>query len=124
MATVQKMFRNRVNTNAIVFSNAGNPLVNGDQSVALELPAAVIFYLAQFVGTPGVAGSIQIEKSNDGTNWVILAAADVVSGTHPVTATGAQIEFKTAARYIRLNVTAGDGTTSWTVTITCVSQRS
>lgn len=88
-------------------------LLNGDQSSGMDLGLRALEAAAQVGGTFGVGGSISIEKSNDGSAWVALAAGDVVSGTHPVTAAG-MVEFKTAARFVRFNVTAGDGTTSLT----------
>lgn len=64
----------------------------------------------QVTGTFGTGGSVKLEGSNDGVNWVglsptALAAAGFFgalgNGEHP--------------KYIRPNVTAGDGTTALTV---------
>lgn len=66
----------------------------------------------QLSGTFGVGGSCQMEGSNDGVNWVILP------GTAALTAAGvfAPMTVNVRPKFIRPNVTAGDGTTSLTVT--------
>lgn len=65
----------------------------------------------QVGGTFGAAGSVQMEGSNDNVNWVILA------GTAALTAAGffAPMTVNVRPKYIRPNVTAGDGTTALTV---------
>lgn len=124
MAVVQKMFKIVANSQQRAYTNLGGAaLANGDQSVPMEVPATGFEMAVQVTGTFGAAGSVQVERSNDAVNWVILAAGDVKSGTHPFTAAGL-VEFATSARYLRLNVTAGDGTTALFVTITNVGQRS
>ena len=66
----------------------------------------------QVAGTFGAGGSVQMEGSNDGVNWSILP------GTAALTAAGffAPMTVNVRPKYIRCNVTAGDGTTSLTVT--------
>lgn len=69
----------------------------------------------QIEGTFGVGGSVTMQMSNDGTNW--QAAADPQG--NDVTKTAADLEtlLDIVGRQIRPNVTAGDGTTSLTVTL-------
>jgi hypothetical protein len=72
----------------------------------------------QITGTFGAAGSINIEGSNDGSNWFILRDP-----------AGAALTFTSAnlkqiledTRYLRPNVTAGDGTTALTVIVVATS---
>lgn len=65
----------------------------------------------QATGTFGTGGSVQLEGSNDGVNFYKLSAA-------ALTAPGVFAPLGPAERpkYIRPNVTAGDGTTSITIT--------
>jgi hypothetical protein len=66
----------------------------------------------QVTGTFGAAGSVQMEGSNDGVNWIILP------GSAALTAAGffAPATAGVRPKFIRPNVTAGDGTTALTVT--------
>jgi hypothetical protein len=65
----------------------------------------------QFVGTFGTGGTIILEGSNDGTNYVTLT--DPSSTT--ISKTAAAIEqVLELTRFVRPRVTAGDGTTSLT----------
>lgn len=66
----------------------------------------------QVTGTFGAGGSVQMEGSNDGVNWVILpgAVALVAAGFFAPATAGVRPKF------VRPNVTAGDGTTALTVT--------
>jgi hypothetical protein len=60
----------------------------------------------------GVGGTISIQGSLDGTNWVILTDPQ----GNAITKTAAAIEsISEATPYIRPIVTAGDGTTSLSV---------
>lgn len=68
----------------------------------------------QISGTFGAGGSINVEGSNNGTVWAILADPQ----GNALTFTTAKIEqVLEAVRYIRPIVTAGDGTTSLTATL-------
>ncbi len=57
-------------------------------------------------GTFGAAGSVQLEGSNDGVNWYKLSPA-------ALSAAGITVSLGVGERprYLRPNVTAGDGTT-------------
>lgn len=68
--------------------------------------------LMQASGTFGSGGSVQLEGSNDGVNWVKLSPAALTSAGMTTT-----LGAEERPRYIRPNVTAGDGTTSLTVSI-------
>lgn len=89
-------------------------LANGDQSAAADLGVRRPEVTWQVSGTPGVGMSIQLEKSNDGANWVILGTALTAAG---------MAEATSAARFMRFNVTAGDGTTALTAVLIAHSLR-
>lgn len=81
---------------------------NGNQGDGAAGPWDTAWFVV--TGTFGVGGSVQIEGSNDGTNWFKLSAAAVTSAgiVAPLGATE-------RPKFIRPNVTAGDGTTAITV---------
>jgi len=83
-------------------------LANGDDSAVFSEPNRAGTISVQVTGTFGVGGSVQLDRSNDGTNFVL-------AGT-PITAAGIQ-DITSYAHYHRLRVTAGDGTTNLTGTI-------
>jgi hypothetical protein len=88
-------------------------LLNGDTGAPVtfhDYPDRTV----QITGTFGASGSVSFEGSNDGTNWVVLT--DPQGGA--ITKTSASIETVTEVpRYVRPNVTAGDGTTNLVVTM-------
>jgi hypothetical protein len=89
------------------------PLLNGEAGATLDLPAFGD-RTVQIAGTFGAGGTIVIEGSLDGTNWITM---NNIQGTAlSFTAAGLRAVSE-ATRYIRPRVTAGDGTTSLTVTI-------
>jgi hypothetical protein len=68
----------------------------------------------QVSGTFGAAGSVTLEGSNDGVTYATLADPQ----GNALTITAAKLEqVLELPRYVRPRVTAGDGTTSLTVTI-------
>lgn len=68
----------------------------------------------QVAGTFGVGGSMTLEGSNDGVNFVALADPQ----GNALTFTAGKIEqILEGPRYVRPRVTAGDGTTNLTATI-------
>jgi hypothetical protein len=86
-------------------------LLNGDDGGALSLPNFTD-RTVQIFGTFGTGGTISIQGSLDGTNWVILTDPQ----GNAITKTAAAIEsISEATPYIRPIVTAGDGTTSLSV---------
>lgn len=88
-------------------------LANGDDGRAIEL-ANFADRSAQVVGTFGSGGNVRIEGSIDGTNYAPLT--DPQGNTLDINT--AKIEAITElVRWIRPRVTAGDGTTSLTVTM-------
>ena len=101
-------------TNALTFPMDGSTVIwpavpNGNQGDGVAEDWVTAFF--QVTGTIGAAGSIQMEGSNDGTNWVKLSPA-------ALTAVGlfAALGANEHPKFIRPNVTAGDGTTALTVT--------
>jgi hypothetical protein len=68
----------------------------------------------QVTGTFGAGGSVTIQGSNDGTNWASLADPQ----GNALVFTSQRIEQALELpRFVRPLVTAGDGTTSLTVTL-------
>jgi hypothetical protein len=86
-------------------------LLNGDQGGNFEF-ADWADRAIQIFGTFGAAGTIVIEGSNDGTNFVTLT--DAAGSAMSFTAATLK-QMTEAPRYIRPRVTGGDGTTSLTV---------
>jgi hypothetical protein len=90
------------------FSATWVAVPNGNQGDAAGGPYVTASFVA--TGTFGAGGSIRLEGSNDGTNWFALS---------PTALTAAGIFAALGAaehpRFIRPNVTAGDGTTAITV---------
>jgi hypothetical protein len=88
-------------------------IANSDNGTAVELYGSADRSV-QITGTFGAGGTIVIEGSNDGTNYVTLynLQASALSFTAAGLKGVAEI-----TRYIRPRVTAGDGTTSLTVTL-------
>lgn len=114
MATVSKVVRQDPNTGGKVWGNtAGTPLVNGDQSVAIGRLWCRPEMSWQVTGTFGAGGSVQLEESNDATNWTINGTAATAAAFKPATVTG---------RFVRFNVTAGDGSTALVVTLAGTQQ--
>lgn len=68
----------------------------------------------QVTGTFGVGGSVSLEGTNDGVNWSAL----LDQAGNAITFTQAGLKFPAAGCLgVRPHVTAGDGTTSLTVTV-------
>lgn len=88
-------------------------LANGDDGTPMEMPGAADRSV-QFTGTFGSGGTIQIEGSNDGSNYNVLTDPQ----GNNISKTSASIEqVVELTRYIRPRVTAGDGTTNLTCTM-------
>lgn len=83
-------------------------ILNGNQGDAHGGPWSGFF--AAVSGTFGAGGSVRLEGSNDNVNWFALSPAALTSAGN-FAPLGAQEHPK----FIRPNVTAGDGTTSLTV---------
>jgi hypothetical protein len=82
-------------------------LANGDSGAPLQMPDCSDRSI-QIGGTFGAGGSLQIEGSNDGTNYIVLTDPQ----GNALTFTTARLEaVSEATAYIRPRVTAGDGTT-------------
>lgn len=91
-------------------------LANGEAGSPISLPRYPDKTF-QISGTFGAGGSVNIEGSNDGSNWNILA--DINGNALTRTASGVDT-ISDNPFYIRANCTAGDGTTNLKVTILCV----
>lgn len=88
-------------------------LLNGDDGSPVEL-AAFADKSVQITGTLGTGGSIQLEGSLNGTDWGLLT--DPQGNNIVKTALTNSIEAITElVRFVRPRVTAGDGTTNFTV---------
>jgi hypothetical protein len=87
-----------------------NNIPNGNQGSGWQMRPSYRTAWFTATGTFGADGSVQLEGSNDGANWFKLSPA-------ALTAAGsfAALGVTEVPKYIRPNVTAGDGTTSITV---------
>jgi len=100
-------FRDYVNT------GVWTALANGDTGAPFEIPGAADRSV-QIGGTFGAGGTCVIEGSNDGVTYFTL---NNIQGT-ALSATSAALKgVAEITRYIRPRVSAGDGTTSITVTL-------
>jgi len=96
---------------AVLYTWTG--LLNGDTGTPVEVPGHAD-KTAQIEGTFGAGGTCVIQGSNDGTNYQSLTDPQ----GNAISKTAAAIEMvEEHTRYIRPNITAGDGTTSLTVTL-------
>jgi len=87
------------------------PMANGD--VGGNPPEGIwTEAYGQVTGTFGVAGSVQLEGSEDNINWYKLSPAALTSA-----GTFGPLEAGERPRYLRPHVTAGDGTTALTVIV-------
>jgi hypothetical protein len=94
-------------------------LLNTDVGGAVELPNYADRSL-QLTGTLGSGGAASIEGSNDGTNWHELSDAE---GDQLLLDEASEVRnVMELTRYIRPNITTGDGSTSLTVTMTARKQ--
>lgn len=85
-------------------------LLNTDDGAPFELSSAGDRSV-QFGGVFGVGGSIRLEGSNDGVNYIVLADP---SSTDIIKTAAAIEQVLELTRFIRPRVTAGDGTTNLT----------
>jgi hypothetical protein len=110
MATVNAVATNDASGCTVVWAGIGNGS-QGAPPTDVKRIGAWRQASFQVAGTFGMAGSVSLEGSNDGTTWVALSPA-------ALTAAGffAALGIMEHPRFIRPNVTAGDGTTSLTVT--------
>lgn len=92
-------------------------LANGDTGLPY-LGFGVIDGSVQVQGTFGAGGSVQMEMSNDGTNYQLMADPQ----GNDIVKTSADLEtiLDIIGRQIRPNCTAGDGTTSLVVSLYAV----
>jgi len=99
----------------ILASWSGLTFATTDVGAAAEFPNFAD-RTVQVIGTLGVGGSVRIEGSLNGTDWVVLTDPQ----GNNLDITSLKIEaISEATRYIRPNVTAGDGTTNLTVLLMC-----
>lgn len=88
-------------------------LANGETGAAVEV-AGFCDRSIQFEGTPGAGGSVQFEGSNDGVGWQLLTDMQ----GNDIVKTAADLEqVSEFTRHVRPRCTAGDGTTSWRITL-------
>jgi len=83
------------------------PLANGDDGSPVSFPTFSERSI-QLSGTFGSGGSVSVMGSNDGTTWAALGSAITSAGIRQVAET---------TLYLKPSVTAGDGTTSITVSL-------
>jgi len=88
-------------------------MLNGDTGSPVEMPGSTVRSV-QVQGTFGAGGTMQLKGSNDSTNYIVLTDPQGNS----ISKTAASIEaIEEITRLVRPEITAGDGTTSLTVTL-------
>jgi len=108
MATINPTFVRVANAQQATWA----ALANGDDGNPLEVQDDND-HCVQFIGTFGAGGTIVWQGSNNGTNWETLTDAQGLAISKTAAALEQVVE---APRYVRPNVTGGDGTTA----ITCI----
>lgn len=108
---VQLANMSRPNSGGQLFQST---LANGDTSALMDLGDHRFEMAWQATGTFGAGGSVQLEVSVDGTNFVIKGSALTAAGLAEATS---------GARWARFNCTAGDGTTAIVVSLYVISQQ-
>ena len=96
----------QVGTQVNLFTCAA--MANGDTTGAVEC-TDFADKTVQFDGTWGTGGSVNLEGSMDGSNWSVLNDPSSTAITKTAAGMSAVLEHP---RYLRGNVTAGDGTTA------------
>jgi len=111
MATIAHTRKPTQNSKTILVSWDG--LANGDDGEPIPF-SQYTDKSVQVVGPFGASGSVRFEGSNNGTDWAALTDPQ----GNALDFTQAKIEMATEATYlVRPRVTAGDGTTSISVTL-------
>jgi hypothetical protein len=96
-------------------------LLNTDDGAPYDWSDGPAESFVAVTGTFGTGGSLTIQGSNDGTNWVAMSLQP--SGAATFTAAGGG-DLAGTPRFVRPIVTAGDGATNLTVTMTRHAVRS
>lgn len=91
-------------------------LLNTDDGAPVQMPDFAD-RTVQIQGATGTGGTVVIEGSVDGTNYVTLT--DPQGNALSFTAVGRIEAIAEAVAYIRPRVTAGDGSTSFVVSMLC-----
>jgi hypothetical protein len=89
------------------------PMLNGDSGAPFQMPGFADRSV-QVTGTFGAGGTVLIEGSNDGTNYITLNDPQGVAISK---AAAGIFEISQICKLIRPRISAGDGTTSITVTL-------
>jgi len=111
MSTIQMTQRPSGNTRTFIAT--WTPLANGDDGSMVQF-SQYTDKSVQVSGTFGAGGALRLEGSNNGVDWAVLTDPQ----GNDLTITTPKIEMVTEATlYVRPRVTAGDGTTSLTVTL-------
>ena len=115
MATIQPTFTTPSGDAAVHRSVVWTPMANGDAGAPISADnIGLNDRSVQVNGTFGTGGTVLWEVSNDGTNWF---TATTPAGTSiSLTAAGLK-QIVESALYARPRVSAGDGTTQITVTL-------
>ena len=89
-------------------------LLNGDDGAPFEFVDWADRTIQVF-GTFGAGGTVVLEGSNDGVNYSTLTDSNGVAMSYTAAAVK---QINEAPRYVRPRVTAGDGTTALTFSLT------
>lgn len=87
-------------------------LANTDVGDALSVEGAAAILVSILSGVLGAGGTITWQGSNDGTTWFTLTSAIGAPAAVTQNALNANTMIQEQCRFIRPNVTAGDGTTA------------
>jgi hypothetical protein len=89
-------------------------MLNGDTSAIFEYGPSLATKSIQVTGTPGAGMSLQVLESNDGVNFIQTTAS--------ITAAGIK-NYVLSARWGKILIASGDGTTSLSVILFITPQR-
>lgn len=105
----------QVNDNDGRMNYSWTGLLNSDTGSIVGTMEHVVGYSFQVAGTFGAGGSCALQGSNDGVNFATLD--DAANVAVAATASTKIWRVSNLPKFIRVNVTAGDGTTSLTATL-------
>jgi hypothetical protein len=98
----------------VINANNWTALASGDTCTPVYCPA-LTDKSVQITGTAGAGGSIAIQGSNDGSNWVTLT--DVLGNSLAALAPGTISQINQETNWLKAVVNSGDGTTAMNVIV-------
>jgi hypothetical protein len=116
MATIQPTFDRSVSKDGSVVAITWPTMTNAGTDVGAAIQLASFEKTFHAYGTFGAGGNVIVEGSNDGTNFNALSNRQ---GTAMNFTAAAMNTSQDKPIWVRPRVTAGDGTTSVSVTVAC-----